>query len=103
MISTFYVRINSRGSTRGVTKSLPDLARDEIAFRLKVKIPDSAFRSPVFNANITVDSEQVIVPDVDVQVLDVEPVPESKEASNINNEGKEGQIEYLADAGWEEE
>ena len=27
----------------------------------------------------------------------------SYEASNINNEGKEGQIEYLADAGWEEE
>lgn len=44
-------------------KTKPDVARDEIALKLKVRLPAALFEKPLLSASITVDGE---VPQMDL-------------------------------------
>ena len=79
--TTAHVKMNSRGQVTGVTKGRPRLGRDEIAFKLYISIPESVFRSPVFEADIEVLEGHIITPKVDVQLID-EGLPADEEVTD---------------------
>jgi hypothetical protein len=56
-------------SARLALKS-PSLAKDEIALKISVEVPDALFNRPQLQAKITIPESAVTAPVVDAQVLD---------------------------------
>lgn len=56
-------------SARLALKS-PSLAKDEIALKISVEVPDALFNRPQLQAKITIPQSAVTAPVVDAQVLD---------------------------------
>jgi len=71
MTKQIYLIVSRGGSIRH-TINLPRLARDEIAIKLSVTIPSSAFRSPIVEASLDVKDQEIIVPTVSVEVINEE-------------------------------
>jgi hypothetical protein len=62
----------SQDGVRRMTKRLPDLARSEVAIRLKITVPDACFRSLVVSADVEIPAERVITPVAEVEILEPE-------------------------------
>lgn len=71
MQDTIYLVLNQKGVAR-FTKRKSALARNEIAVRLAVTVPDAAFRSMEVTAEITVPADRVIQPDVVLDIIEPE-------------------------------
>lgn len=70
MKTTVYLVCNSRGVDRITKKREPVMYAGEVAIKLSVSIPDSAFRSPLAEAVLEVQEEHLIVPPVvEVEVV----------------------------------
>ena len=68
MKDTVYLVINPDGIKR-MTKKAPKLAGDERSIAIEVNVPDSIFEYTFMKAEINVDEDQVIEPELDVQLL----------------------------------
>lgn len=70
----FYLAISRRdrgtGLIAGITRSMPRLARGEVALALDLKIPAAIFESPTLRASIEVPADAVKAPVIDSIVLD---------------------------------
>jgi hypothetical protein len=64
-----YLVIGNKGAVR-VTKTLPGLAWNEIAFQLHLQIPDELFKKPRLEAKIVVPDSAVRPAKVSAQVMD---------------------------------
>lgn len=51
-----------------ITRNKPALSRDELAVHVTLTLPSSAFDKPTFSAAITVDENQILHPEVQVEV-----------------------------------
>jgi hypothetical protein len=69
-----YIIADSVGVLR-MTKRAPSLGREEIAVKVSISIPDSAFRSPIVSASLDVPEERVVHPDIE---MDVEQPPQTE-------------------------
>lgn len=68
-----YLVVTRSGVTR-MTKRPPDLQRSEVAVKLSLTVPDTVFRSPFISADVAVTEQHVIVPKIEVAVIDERPV-----------------------------
>lgn len=68
MKETVYLTMNVDGVKR-MTKKPPKLAGNERSIAIVVNIPDSVFEYTFMKAEINVDEDQVIEPELDVQLL----------------------------------
>lgn len=73
MKDTVYLVTDASGVVR-MTKRAPSLYRNEVAVRLTVQVPDSAFRSLEVSAILDVPEDRVILPGVEVDVAE-DPEP----------------------------
>lgn len=80
--TTVFIALNRKGFVKA-TKSRSSLARDEIGVMLKLSVPESAFRSPVVEANIVVPHHAVEVPELTAEI--VEPSTERKDRHEQRN------------------
>lgn len=69
MKDTCYLVLDEYGIQR-MTKRQGSLKRGEVAVRIAVSIADKCFVEPAISANITIPESAVIVPTVDVAVMD---------------------------------
>lgn len=69
MKDTVYLVTDVSGVLR-MTKRAPSLYRNEVAVRLTVSLPDSAFRSMAVAATLEVPEERIIQPDVLVEACE---------------------------------
>lgn len=74
MKDTVFLVADENGVTR-MTKRAPALYRNEVAVKLTVSVPDSAFRSLAVTASLDVPEDRVIRPEItlDIQQPDAEP------------------------------
>lgn len=68
MKTEFYLIATSYGAGR-MTKRRPSLARDEIGIRVRMTIPDGAFRSPILTVDLEVADDAVLQPEVAMEVV----------------------------------
>jgi hypothetical protein len=61
MKTRVYLIVSSDGSIQ-TRKNLPAVAGGEVAFQLKIEIPDSAFRRTVADVDIVVTENSIVVP-----------------------------------------
>lgn len=78
MKDTIYLIADVNGVTR-MTKRAPGLHRNEVAVRVTVTIPASAFRSSVFGATLDVPEDRLVQPDITITADDL-PEPEAPNA-----------------------
>ena len=62
-----YVAVSRKGRVR-LTQQKPTLQNDELAFRLNINIPDSAFTNLLPVVSVNLDEKNLIPPVVDVSV-----------------------------------
>lgn len=77
--STRLAQIEAELSCRGVrrmTKNVPSLARDEIAVKVRVTVPDHVFAPRIAGAELTVNPAHVVEPVAEVEALDAPAEPE---------------------------
>jgi hypothetical protein len=61
-----YLIITKRG-VKKLTKRMPTLGAHEYACKLTVSIPDSYFNRPMTKVLLTLDEQQIIEPDVQIE------------------------------------
>jgi len=66
MKTTVFLIFDRHGAQR-MAKRQPSLSRAEIAVRIKVCIPDEAFRSPILIASLDVPETHVIQPVIELE------------------------------------
>lgn len=87
MKTDVFLVCNNRRALR-ITAKQPALARDEIAIKIKMTIPDSVFRSSIFDVTLDVPSDRVITPQIEVFVDQIEEeITEHLNASKLENAG----------------
>lgn len=64
-----FLVLNARGVQR-ITKRAPGLSRSEIAVKLSITVPASAFRGPVLSTTLDIPEDRVIQPDISLEVVD---------------------------------
>lgn len=64
-----YIVMSEYGIQR-MTKRKPALQGDEVAVKVRLHIPQSAFKEPDFSAELTVPESAVIAPEAHVQVVE---------------------------------
>lgn len=69
MKTSFYLTVNSSGSTR-TTKKSPDLKWDEVTIHLQLDLPNQLFYKPRLNARIEVAEEDIMPIDIPTEVID---------------------------------
>lgn len=67
MRTTIYLIINQVG-TVAMRKNVPQLRRGEVAVKVKIEIPDTFFRQPIPEVNLSVPESLIIKPDVSVTI-----------------------------------
>jgi len=73
MKDTIFLVTDASGVVR-MTKRAPSLCRNEVAVRLTVTVPDSAYRSLEVSASLDVPEDRVILPEIEVEAApDLEP------------------------------
>lgn len=77
MKDTVFLVTDSSGVVR-MTKRAPSLYRNEVAVRLTVQVPDSAYRSLQVSATLDVPEERVILPEIEVDVAEPDPDAEAR-------------------------
>lgn len=73
MRDTVYL-VSDQWGVRRMTKRAPDLARDEIAIKVTVSIPDSSYKGSTMSAAIEAPEDRIIQPAVTVVVDPVDNV-----------------------------
>jgi hypothetical protein len=66
-----YIVLTSTGATR-MTKRPPYLSRSEVGVRIKITVPDNAFRSPILTVDLEVPDSHVVQPTIEVQTVEPE-------------------------------
>jgi len=61
-----YLIVGQEG-VRRMTKTKPELARDEIAVRVRVNMSNAHFRSLILDADLDVPDEALIAPDIELE------------------------------------
>lgn len=65
----FHLIFSDDGTTPRVTKNPPSLHRNEVAIRVKAKIPERVFAAVVPQATMEVPETAVLRPEVDMEVV----------------------------------
>lgn len=68
MKTEVYIVLTRFGAER-MTKRQASIGRDEIAVKLRLSVPDSAFRSPIITADLEVADTHVIQPALNIEVV----------------------------------
>lgn len=67
MKDTAYIVVTAEGVQR-MTKRVPSLAREELAVKVTITVPDASFRPWMVTAALDVPEDRVILPTVDATV-----------------------------------
>lgn len=73
MKDEIYIVLNASGAAR-MTKRPPYLERSEIAVRVRIAVPDSAFRSPIIAVDLNVPDTAIAQPMIELEAVDMPPV-----------------------------
>lgn len=60
--------IMDRYGVRRLAKRTPNLARQEIAVKVVIVVPDACFKAPTLNAEVTVRETDVLRPEAQVTI-----------------------------------
>lgn len=74
MKDEFYLIATRDGMAR-MTKRQPALGRNEIGVRVRITIPDGAFRSPILTVALDVADAAVLQPEIAMEVAGPEAEP----------------------------
>lgn len=97
MRQVLYLRVDRRG-VQGMTKSLPNLYKDEIIVKLNLEVNDKAFGVPTVEQNVVVNDW---ASDIDVQDVQFKQSVITKEEAELIRERRlERMREILTEQGY---
>lgn len=62
----------ANGLSGNLTMKKPNLKRDQIAVKIKVKVPRSAFEQPMVSTTLTIDERHITQPELEIEAQETE-------------------------------